>query len=325
MMRDEIYSLAKRRGFFYPSSEIYGGLAGFYDYGPLGVRLRDNLIKVWKNYYVLGENFLEIDTPTLTPEEVFIASGHVKEFTDKMVKCTSCGAEYKADDVGSSDLCPACGGLLSEEGDVNLMFSTEVGIKSTRKAYLRPETAQGIFVSFINLYLFNREKMPFGVVQVGRGYRNEISPRQGLIRLREFNMAEAEVFIDPRNKRWDKFQLVCNEVMHLVDDKGQEWEMSAVDAVEKKIIGSEALAYFMVLTKRYLIDVGIDEKKLRFRKHKKEEQAHYAMECWDAEALTSYGWVEIVGIADRGDFDLSMHIKHSDANLRAFRRFEKER
>ncbi|MEW5936541.1 MAG: glycine--tRNA ligase [Candidatus Thermoplasmatota archaeon] len=353
MDESSLLALAKRRGFFYPAFEIYGGAAGFYEYGPLGTALKRNIAERWRSLYVLGEGFAEIDSPTLTPEEIFVASGHAGEFTDFSVECRECGEAFRADHLLSdgtmawakdahpsagrpqpgmeelSDIlkkhgikCPSCGGELSPPRTVNLMFSTTIGSAGrTRIGYLRPETAQAMFFSFSNLQRYVRERMPFGVVQVGRGYRNEISPRQGLLRLREFNMMEAEVFVHPEHKDWARFPEMEGDILHLVPHEGEGAGLSAREAVDSGIIAHEALAYFLCLTRRFLLNVGIDDARLRFRQHMPTEMAHYARDCWDAEALLSQGWIELVGIADRGSYDLEQHIKHSGAQLTVFERF----
>jgi glycyl-tRNA synthetase len=220
--------------------------------------------------------------------------------------------------------CPDCKGELSAPYAVNLMFQTQIGpsAKAKRVAYLRPETAQGIFTNFHVLYRYFREKLPFGAVQVGRGYRNEISPRQGMIRLREFNMAEAEIFVDPTDKSFDKFVDVKDTVLPLLPKTGEDIKIAVGEAVEKGIIGNDTLAYFIVLTYNFLTRAGLDPERLRFRQHLDTEMAHYASECWDAEALLSYGWIEIVGIADRTCYDLERHIEYSKQDLTAFKNFE---
>jgi glycyl-tRNA synthetase len=343
MDASDVLSLCKRRGFLYPSYEIYGGVAGMYDYGPLGTAMRNNIVEIWRRLYTLGEGFVEIDSETVGPEIVFKASGHVDEFADKMVKCKSCEEAHRADHL-VKDLhpnpgvlkekeldelirkhgvtCPACGGELSTVEEVNLMFKTVIGPGSGRVGYLRPETAQGIFVNFPNLYRYNREKLPLGVIQVGRGYRNEISPRQGVIRMREFNMMEAELFVDPEDKSWPRYDDVKDERLKLFANDGREMEITVDEAVKQGIICNQVLAYFMWFTQEFLKSIGVDGERLRFRQHEKDEMAHYAADCWDAEALLSFGWTEIVGIADRGCWDLSRHIKFSGVDMTAFKRFD---
>jgi glycyl-tRNA synthetase len=341
----KIIALAKRRGFLYPSFEIYGGVAGFYDYGPLGTLLKNNLSDLWREFYVIGEGYGEVNTADITPDEVFTASGHVEEFTDLIVECAKCKSTFRPDflltdfhpnpdalsESETEDLmrqenvkCPDCKGELSAPYAVNLMFQTQIGpsAKAKRVAYLRPETAQGIFTNFHVLYRYFREKLPFGAVQVGRGYRNEISPRQGMIRLREFNMAEAEIFVDPTDKSFDKFVDVKDTVLPLLPKTGEDIKIAVGEAVEKGIIGNDTLAYFIVLTYNFLTRAGLDPERLRFRQHLDTEMAHYASECWDAEALLSYGWIEIVGIADRTCYDLERHIEYSKQDLTAFKNFE---
>lgn len=345
MNSEKVLTLAKRRGFLWPSSEIYGGVAGFFDYGPLGSTMKRNIEDVWRRYYVLREGFAEIASTMISPEEVFIASGHVNEFQDFLVECTKCQEVFRADhlivefepDADSFSgtqieevidreniKCPKCKGTLSSPKPFNLMFDLGIGagIKGGRKGYLRPETAQGIFTNFGLLYRFFREKMPFGVVQVGQGFRNEISPRQGVIRLRELNMAEAELFINPESDFWPRFSDLEDEVLSLVPNTGEPVKVTLKEAVDKGIIKKSVLGYFIALTQKFLIDVGVDFAKLRFRQHLQNEMAHYAADCWDAEAEIGYGWVEIVGVADRTCYDLQGHIDHSKQDLRAFERFE---
>ena len=340
----ELLGLCKRRGFIWPSFEIYGGVAGMFDYGPLGCSLRNNITDVWRAIYKGREGFVEIDSETVNPREVFKASGHVDEFADLITYCTKCQAPFRADhlvkefydnpDVLSpADLdqafidhnvkCPECGGDLGKVEEFNLMFKTNIGPGSARIGYLRPETAQGIFVNFNNLYRYNREKLPLGVIQTGRGYRNEIAPRQGMIRMREFNMMEVELFVDPEDKDWPRFPKIENETITLVPNTTCEpVTMTIKEAVDKGIIANRVLAYFVNTTKQFLIRLGIDPARLRFRQHLKDEMAHYAADCWDAEVLLSYGWMEITGIADRGCWDLSRHAQFSGTELTHFKKFD---
>jgi len=222
-------------------------------------------------------------------------------------------------------ICPTCKSELHDAHPVNLMFSTTIGIGEGRKAFLRPETAQGIFTNFHLLYQYSRKRLPFGVVQIGRGYRNEISPRQGTLRQREFSMAEAEVFFDPKDKTHPYFDTVKEKELFLFDNE-KELKVSVADAVKKKIINNQALAYYMYLTQDFLLTAGVDPKKFRFRKHAANELAHYAAECWDAELFSErFGWVECVGIADRSAYDLNAHIVSSSVDMYALRAFEEPR
>ena len=332
---DKIMMLAKRRGFIYPSFEIYGGSAGFFDYGPLGSRLKQNIENLFRKYYLLKDKAVEISTPTITLYEVLKASGHVDEFTDLTVDCEQCNTSFKVEDIIEDEssieqsvkskkiICPICRNHLADPYPVNLMFSTMIGIGKTRDAFLRPETAQGIFTGFHLLYRYGREKLPLGVIQIGKGYRNEVSPRQGPIRMREFSMMEAEVFFDPEDKSHDQFISVKDKLLFLYDNK-DEMKISLDEAVKTKMINNQALAYYMYLTQSFLLEAGVDPDKFRFRKHGDDELAHYAQECWDAELFSKrFGWIECVGIADRSAYDLSAHIKASNTDMYALRRFEK--
>jgi len=340
-------SLCKRRGFVWPSFELYGGVAGMYDYGPLGFNLRNNIVEVWRDIYKGKEGFMEIDSETINPREVFRASGHLEKFSDYVTYCKECKSPFRADHlltglVDNPDIlnieslekafaehgikCPECGGELGPVEEFNLMFKTQIGPGTSRVGYLRPETAQGIFLNFLNLYRYNREKLPMGVMQTGRGYRNEIAPRQGMIRMREFNMMEVELFIDPEDTAWKGFENIKNEKLTLLPNTGNATVVMTVGrAVDDGIIASQALAYFVYTTKQFLTRLGVDPARLRFRQHLKDEMAHYAVDCWDAEALLSYGWTEITGIAHRGCWDLHRHSEFSGADLSHFKKFDEPR
>ncbi|MDF1558119.1 MAG: glycine--tRNA ligase [ANME-2 cluster archaeon] len=346
---DSVMELAKRRGYLWSSFEIYGGTAGFYDYGPLGAMLKRRVENIWRDIFVINEGYYEIEVPTIGIEDVFVASGHVGGFSDPLSECQKCHEAFRADhlveDVASnpdtlssdelSDIiqdnnitCPDCGGKLGDVYEFNLMFSTNIGPGSKRIGYLRPETAQGMFVDFPRLLRFYREKLPFGVTQIGKAYRNEISPRQGVIRLREFTQAEAEIFVDPRDKTHPGFDSIRDHVINLYSDPAQSSgtepiEMSLGEAVEQGIIAHQFLAYAIELTHQFLLRVGISPQRLRFRQHMKDEMAHYAVDCWDAEILSDrFGWVEIVGIADRTDYDLNAHSTVSKTDLSVYMEYD---
>ncbi len=334
----ELMEMLVRRGFLWQSFEIYGGMAGFIDYAPLGNNLRRKIENTWRRFFVIDERAAEIDTPTIGIEEVFIASGHATSFTDVAIECEKCGRVFRADhyikeklgiEVDESveavkeamelyDVKCECGGRFKEPTPMSLMFSTTIGPGRGKRGYLRPETAQGMFVDFKRLANYFREKLPFGVAQIGRAYRNEISPRQGVIRLREFNQAELEFFVNPREKKHPKFHLYANDVVRLIDKFDEEHKVTLREAVEKGIVAHEVLAYFIGKTRRFLLEIGIRDEKLRFRQHKDDERAHYAADCWDAEVLTSFGWIEVVGIADRTDYDLRRHSQFSGEDLSVF-------
>jgi glycyl-tRNA synthetase len=346
MTDSKIMNIAKKRGFLWSSFEIYSGSAGFFDYGPLGAILKSNIIEKWRKYYIVQEGFYEIESPTIMPEEALKASGHVDHFTDPMTECKECMEVYRADHIiedaidqeveGLEDqrlteilsenqiVCPKCGGHLTHVWSYNLMFQTLIGAKGKKTGYMRPETAQGIFIPFKRLLRFFRGKLPFGVVQIGKAYRNEISPRQGIIRLREFTQAEAEIFVDPSIKTHPKFDKFADDTLTLFSAENQmnsrELEkINAKKAVENGIISSEILTYQLCLAARFLSDLGIPSEVIRFRQHLPTEMAHYAIDCWDVEVQTDrFGWVEIIGIADRTDFDLKSHSTHSKEDLSVF-------
>ena len=325
--KDETAELARRRGFIWQAFEIYGGAAGFYDYGPLGALLKRRIEDKWREFY-RREGFYEIETTTIAPRGVFEASGHLECFTDPAVVCKRCKSAFRVDEhvkVGVN--CPECGGELEASGEFNLMFQTRIGVskgeneeQAARKseAYMRPETAQGIFIDFLRLLKFNRDKLPFGIMQVGKAYRNEISPRQSLIRLREFTLAEVEVFVDSTEKNaHPRFEEVRDRMLKLVPNEGEAGEKSVEDAVSLGIIANEYLGYHVARVAEFLERIGVPREKLHFRQHQKDEMAHYATDCWDAEFFSDrYGWMEIVGIADRSDYDLSAHASSLDLDMR---------
>jgi len=343
--------LAKRRGFIWPTSECYGAVAGFIDYGPLGAMMKRRVEDIWRDFYVIQEGYYEIECPTIAQEAVFIASGHVAGFADKMCQCPHCKEFLRADHVAdgggvknpsimqneelslelASCRCLACEEVLGkvEVFQFNLMFKTTIGPGSQRTGYLRPETAQGMFVDFTRLLRFYRDKLPFGAVQIGKSYRNEISPRQGMIRLREFTQAEAEIFVHPSCKNCHPmFRRYADYMMPLLTFTQQEKcepavLMSMREAVDKGIIANEYVAYYVALTHELLVRVGIKPDRLRFRQHLPEERAHYATDCWDAEVFSGrFGWVETVGIADRTDYDLTAHGDASGTPMTVFIQYD---
>lgn len=350
-MYEKVIELARRRGFIWPAFELYGGAAGFYDYGPLGAPLKRGIEDLWRGFFVIREGFCEIECPTIGVEEIFKASGHLSGFSDPLTECRECREIYRADhlikhivevpDALTNDeiyrvikendvFCPECGGDLSEIYEFNLMFKTSIGPGGKQPGYLRPETAQGMFVNFSRLLRHYRDRLPFGAVQIGKSYRNEISPRQGVIRLREFTQSEAEIFINPADKSHPRFGEVADLVMTLYSQEGQERgeteEMAVGEAVARGIIAHETLAYYVARTYQFLIEAGLSREKLRFRQHKADEMAHYAADCWDAEALLDrFGWIEIVGVADRTNYDLLSHMAQSQANLTVYLPFEEPR
>jgi glycyl-tRNA synthetase len=348
---ERVMELARRRGFIWPTSECYGAVAGFIDYGPLGAMMKRRVENIWRDFYIVQEGYYEIECPTIAQEAVFIASGHVRGFSDKMCQCPHCREYLRADHVAeggniknasvmkneelaaaiTSCTCPACEETLGnvEVFNFNLMFSTTIGPGSQRVGYLRPETAQGMFVDFSRLLRFYRDKLPFGAVQIGKSYRNEISPRQGMIRLREFTQAEAEIFVHPLEKnhhpsfrRYKEYRMPL--LTYIQQQKCEEpLELSMQEAVDKGIIANEYVAYYVALTHQLLVTIGIRPERLRFRQHLPDERAHYATDCWDAEVFSPrFGWVETVGIADRTDYDLRAHAAQSGTPMTVFIQYD---
>jgi len=280
---DTIVSLCKRRGFIFPSSEIYGGLGGFWDYGPLGVELKNNIKATWWKAMVQErDDMVGLDAAIIMNANVWKASGHVTEFTDPMVDCKSCKRRFRADDI-RGDKCPECGGELTEVRRFNMMFRTFVGPVEDDAAmtYLRPETAQGIYVNFANVQQTMRKKLPFGIAQIGKAFRNEITPGNFIFRDREFEQMEIEYFVKPgTDEEWHK---------HWVDTR---------------------LAWYHSL--------GIRSENLRVRRLDRSELAHYAKDTYEIEYLFPMGWSELEGIANRTDYDLKRHSEYSLKDLTYF-------
>jgi glycyl-tRNA synthetase len=336
MVKDQVMDVSLRRGFVWPAFEIYGGAKGFYDYGPMGALHKRNIEEMMRIQYVVEEGCLEVSCPTVTPEDVWVASGHVKSFADVIVECEKCGEPYRADHLVEEHLkiqtdgmkipelekhireakivCPKCKGPLGQPYTYNLMFGTYIGPGKTKvQAYLRPETAQTTYLPFRRLWATGREKLPMGVMQIGRSYRNEISPRQGMLRLREFTQAEIQFFVDPQNKDSEKYEGVKDTKVKIWSEELQNAgkpaaEMTIADAVEKGMMKSKMIAYQLVRAWQLFQRMGMPESKLQMRQHKSDERAFYSNETWDIEFLSQdYGRVEMVGISDRTDYDLTAH------------------
>jgi len=277
---DKIVSLCKRRGFIFPSSEIYGGLGSCWDYGPMGVELKRNVKNAWWRTIVQErDDVVGIDTSIMMHPDVWKASGHVDSFTDPLVECKSCHLRWRADEI-ENQKCPRCGGELTEPRMFNLMFRTFMGPleETASTVYLRPETAQGIFVNFENVVTTSRKKLPLGIAQIGKSFRNEITPGNFIFRTREFEHMELEYFVKPGT------------------DDG--W-----------------LDYWVKQRLDWYMSLGITKENLRLRQHGKDELAHYAKDCYDVEYLFPMGWSELEGIANRSDYDLTQHAKHSGKDL----------
>ena len=283
-LMEKLTSLAKRRGYVFQSSEIYGGINSCYDYGPLGTELKKNIKELWWRSLVYERDDIEgLDASILMHPKVWKASGHVDGFTDPLVDCKKCRNRFRADQIDRSKGCPNCGGELTEPRMFNLMFKTFMGPVEDEASivYMRPETAQGIYVNFHNVKEASRQKVPFGIAQIGKAFRNEITPGNFIFRTREFEQMEMQFFVKPGNdEQWFHF-----------------WK-------EQRIAWYDRL--------------GIHKEKLRFHQHSQKELAHYAKAAFDIEYEFPFGWSEIEGIHNRTDFDLSRHQEFSSKDLRYF-------
>ena len=350
-----IDELARRRGFFWQSYEIYGGVSGFVTYGFLGAKLKQRIENELRELFVSKLGILEIESPVISPSKVFEASGHVDHFKESMVECLECKKRFRADHLlrefakiseaeaeklSLNELketiekheirCPECGGTFSEPKYFLIMFKTTIGPHSDALGYGRPEAAQGIFVEFRHLYEMAREKLPFGVIQIGHVLRNEISPRQGLVRLREFTIIDLEFFFDPEEPNCFLLKDFENETLRLLlaENKlqGSEEivEVTVKEALEKGYIKAEWQAVFMALAKKLLVDLGVPAGKQRFIEKLPWEKAHYALQSFDQEIYVErWGWVEVSGHAYRTDYDLKQHMQFSSIDMRVFKEHEK--
>ncbi len=342
--------IARRRGFFWGSFEIYGGLSGFLDLGPLGTGLKREIEDTWREFFLTRHGFVEISTPIITPHRVLEASGHVENFKDPMTECTNCHRRFRADQLVKEATgeeteglnlqqlgkllgkvkCPECGGVLGTPQYFLTMFKTSIGPYGEDAAYGRPEAAQGIFVDFRRVYEVMREKMPLGIAQVGTVLRNEISPRQGPIRLREFTIMDFELFFDPENPECPYLGEVRDEELSIVTERdrahGEEHmtQITTGEAVKKNTIKSSWAAYFMAQSKRFLNQLGIHSRYQRFFEKLPTERAHYSAQTFDHEVrLDRWGWVEVAGFAYRTDYDLKRHMEGTGIDLRVFKAYDK--
>ena len=283
---DKVVNLCKRRSFVFPSAEIYGGFRSTYDYGPLGVLMLRNVKDAWwRSMVQLRSDVVGLDAAILSPPQVWEASGHLENFSDPLVDCTECKTRHREDQLDDPDTCPSCGksGTFTEARAFNLMFKTQAGPVegSGADVYLRPETAQGMFINFKNVLETSRKKPPFGIAQVGKSFRNEITPGNFVFRTREFEQMELEFFVPP--------------------DEANDWYQ-----------------YWMQERHQWYLDLGIPEELIRLRPHDDDELSHYSSGTSDVEFLFPWGWGELEGIANRGDFDLVQHAKHSGQKLEYF-------
>jgi glycyl-tRNA synthetase len=378
--RKEFEDTCKRKFIFDAAFDIYGGTSGLYDYGPILCTMKNNFLQNWRRHFVVEDNLCEIECTCVTPEEIFINSGHVAKFNDIMCKDVCTGECIRLDkhieqfleqsiyrmehandpdkfinpndarwesnyvdydllrtmkqlliDVGSMNIEQLSGLIkrfnikspngndLSEPFPFNLMFKNNIGPDSNKTGYLRPELAQGIFMNFKRILdTYNAKQIPFGIASIGQAFRNEIAPRNSLLRVREFTLAEIEYFVDPNNKNHPKFNDIMNVKIYAWNrnsqTSGNKPEQKTIgELVNAGIINNQTLGFYIAKTQQFLENIGM--KYIRFRQHRSDEMAHYACDCWDAECLSSYGWIECVGIADRSAYDLTCHSNGSKKDL----------
>ena len=344
---EELATFCKRKGFVYQTAEIYGSLAGFWDYGPLGVELKNNIKQSWWKTFVQQKPYIAgIDGSIITHPKVWEASGHVSCFNDSTVKCTKCKTDFRTDHLIEDTLkqpmdgvptqelatllkkhnivCPKCKGALCEPSQTNLMFSTTIGPMGGMTSYLRPETAQHMFVNFRLVQENARLKLPFGIAQVGRAFRNEISPRDFLFRAREFEQMEIEFFTHPdKADECPYFEAIKENEVNLLTDTQKTHKK--VKLTELATHTTKWHTFWLSEAYRWFLELGINPENLRIRQHNKGELAHYAKACFDIEYHFPFGWKEIHGCADRGQFDLSQHTTTSKKDLAIFHEETKER
>ena len=355
MEKNELSSddIVRRRAVFYKAFGIYGEPAGFYDYGPIGLAIKRNIERAWRKAVPEHQGFIEVETTTLAPEPVFKASGHLSTFTDPIIVCSSCHSGNRADKLLESHYskkndkaalaalrkmdkkgmeaeiksnrvkCEKCGVELSGPVEYfNLMFKTFAGQGTSEPMYLRPETAQGIFIGFRELYRLNSLKLPCGICQSGKAYRNEISPRQQLVRMREFTQLETELFYDPETKFQDTYlneyskssDIFGTKVLFAESGAGPR-ETTISEMLKNNGIPNEYFAFLVYKDHEFMESIGFAADEYWFRKIGKEELPHYSQCNLDVEIQTSYGAIEVTGIADRGAFDLQSHSKFSGEDL----------
>jgi glycyl-tRNA synthetase len=353
---DKVTSLCLRRGIIFPNSEIYGTFAGFFDFGPVGSELKRNVESYWWKFFVKDE-IVGIEGSVITHPKVWEASGHVKSFHDPLVECENCKKRFRADHLVEGALkinvdglsvekineiikdekivCPDCHGKLSFVREFNLMFKTHVGAveDSSSIAYLRPETAQLIFINFKRVLQTSRKKLPFGIAQIGKAFRNEISPRNFVFRAREFTQMEIEYFIHPEKldecEHYDEIKnmmvSLCTQKMQEENKRDEILNIKIDDAVKEGIIGTKWHAYWIAKCLQFFYSIGIKKENLRARQHLKDELSHYSTETWDIEYKYPWGWKELMGIANRTNFDLKQHIMYSGEELSYFDEEKKEK
>ncbi|MGC8496200.1 MAG: glycine--tRNA ligase [Candidatus Micrarchaeia archaeon] len=353
---DELANLAVRRAVIIPAFDIYGEIGGFYDYGPMGTRIKHNIERMWRDFFIEGMGNLEIETTIIAPQQVFEASGHLKSFTDPIAICEKCHSTYRADKLleeyyekqgrhadaqalkkaGISEIekmliesglkCEKCGTKLSKVSSFNLMLKTEIGPLGAITGYLRPETAQGIFMDFKRIFNTYGLKLPIGIGQMGKVFRNEISPRRMLIRLREFSQMELEYFFDPE-ETFDSINgepvgdsFMQNRINFLTREMqlgGSEKykEMTIKECMESGAIPNTLFGFLVAKESEFLAKLGFPAESVRFRQALADELPHYSKGNVDVEVLVGESFEEIIGNAYRTDFDLKNHAEHSGTDL----------
>ncbi|MFH1234522.1 MAG: glycine--tRNA ligase [Candidatus Diapherotrites archaeon] len=341
MPKEELFNLALRRQLYFPAAEIYAGApAGFWDFGPVGVRIRNKVVDLWRKELLEKEGLLEIDGAVLLPKPVFEASGHLKSFNDPIVQCTKCRGLHRADQLieektkekipeskpveemgkmleENKIVCPKCKGALGEVRSFNMMMRVEIGATGDQTCFLRPETCQNIFLDFDRLYKTGRLNLPLGIAQAGKSFRNEIAPKQTLLREREIGQMEIEFFFNPKKiNDFPRFEAVKDYTLNLQRlEKGFE-KKTCAEAVDGKIVSGKIVAYWLARTQQFYAKLGIPVEKMRFRELEKDARAFYSAETWDFEVETDLGWIELVACNYRTDYDIAAHAKGSKKNLR---------
>jgi glycyl-tRNA synthetase len=335
---EDIMKLALERGFYFPSCEIYADApAGFWEYGPTGVSMKNKFIELWRRELVRRDGMIEIDGSQIMSKSVFVASGHIGNFTDPIIKCIKCNSTFRADRyiiektgenvpermsdeemnaiIKKHELkCSNCDGEFGSVSRFNMMFKVGIG-PASEEAYLRPETCQTIFVDFARIFKTMRGKLPLGIAQVGKSFRNEIAPRQSLLRLREFYQAEIEVFCNPSKlNNLARFEEVKDVVLRFYDQESII-EVTAAEAIAKGLLPNTLVGYYLALLSEFYAKTGIDMRRTRLRRLSDIEKAFYASIAFDYEAETSIGWLELVACNYRSDYDLKQHAATSRQNL----------
>ncbi|MBN2042173.1 MAG: glycine--tRNA ligase [Candidatus Aenigmarchaeota archaeon] len=337
----EITEFADRRALFFPTAEIHSALSGFWDFGPMGAALRRKITELWRKEIVKKVDSVEIEGCVILPKQNFEASGHLKNFVDPLVQCKKCHKIFRADKLietetgkevpeaaGTKEFdgiikknnikCPACGKELANVKKFNMMIGLSVGpVSKEYNAFLRPETCQNIFTSFQKIYKSSRVSLPLGISQIGKAFRNEISPRQTLVRLRELTQLETEIFFNPKKinevEEWDRYK---NHMLRLKLLKEKDTKsFSCEEAVKKKLVSGKLVAYYLAITQQFFEKCGFSPENFRFRELEDKAKAFYSKETWDFEVKSEVGWLELVANNYRTDYDLSSHQKVSGVDL----------